>query len=226
MKIFSFIFARGGSKGIKNKNISKINGKPLIFYSIFLAKKISGKNVYVSTDSLSIKKISEKYGASVIMRPKRISKDKSSEIFAWKHAINYLNKRNIFFDTFLSLPTTSPLRNLYDIKKAINLLKKCDIVVTGCISKRSPWFNMVQADKNLNVKLLIKNKKKFSRRQDVPKTYDLTTVAYVAKASYILKMKDIFSGAVKLSEIPPKRALDIDDKFDLKIAKLLMKKQI
>ena len=70
----------------------------------------------------------------------------------------------------------------------------------------------------------MKNKVKFSRRQDVPKTYDLTTVAYVAKASYILKMKGIFSGAVKLSEIPSKRALDIDDKFDLKIAKLLMKK--
>jgi len=224
MKLFSFIFARGGSKGIKNKNITKINGKPLIFYSISLAKKISGKNVYVSTDSLSIKKISEKYGASVIMRPKNISKDKSLEIFAWKHAINYLNKRNIFFDTFLSLPTTSPLRNLNDIKKTINLLKKCDFVVTGSISKRSPWFNMVQVNKDLNVELLVKNKKKFSRRQDVPKTYDLTTVAYAAKASYILSMKNIFDGRVKLSEIPAHRALDIDDKFDLKIAKLLMKK--
>jgi N-acylneuraminate cytidylyltransferase len=224
MKLFSFIFARGGSKGIKNKNITKINGKPLIFYSISLAKKISGKNIYVSTDSPRIKKISEKYGASVIMRPKNISKDKSLEIFAWKHAINYLNKRNIFFDTFLSLPTTSPLRNLNDIKKTINLLKKCDFVVTGSISKRSPWFNMVQVNKDLNAELLVKNKKKFSRRQDVPKTYDLTTVAYAAKASYILSMKSIFDGRVKLSEIPAHRALDIDDKFDLKIAKLLMKK--
>ncbi len=224
MKLFSFIFARGGSKGIKNKNITKINGKPLIFYSISLAKKISGKNVYVSTDSLSIKRISEKYGASVIMRPKSISKDKSLEIFAWKHAINYLNQRNIFFDIFLSLPTTSPLRNLYDIKKAISLLKKCDLVVTGSVSKRSPWFNMVQVNKDLNVELLVKNKKKITRRQDVPKTYDLTTVAYVAKASYILGAKGIFDGKVKLSEIPVDRALDIDDKFDLKIAKLLMKK--
>ena len=224
MKLFSFIFARGGSKGIKNKNITKINGKPLIFYSISLAKKISGKNVYVSTDSLSIKRISEKYGASVIMRPKSISKDKSLEIFAWKHAINYLNQRNIFFDIFLSLPTTSPLRNLYDIKKAISLLKKCDLVVTGSVSKRSPWFNMVQVNKDLNVELLVKNKKKITRRQDVPKTYDLTTVADVAKASYRLGAKGIFDGKVKLSEIPVDRALDIDDKFDLKIAKLLMKK--
>ncbi len=223
-KIFSFIFARGGSKGIKNKNITKINGKPLIYYSILLAKKISGKNVYISTDSLKIKNISEKYGASVIMRPKNISKDKSLEIIAWKHAVNYLNKKNIFFDIFLSLPATSPLRNLYDIKKAINLLKKCDFVVTGNISKRSPWFNMVKADKYLNVELLMKNKKKFSRRQDVPKSYDLTTVAYVAKASYILSMTGIFDGKVKLSEVPPNRALDIDDKFDLKIAKLLMKR--
>lgn len=223
-KIFSFIFARGGSKGIKNKNIIKINGKPLIYYSILLAKKISGKNVYVSTDSLQIKNISEKYGASVIMRPKNISKDNSIEIFAWKHAVKYLNKKNIFFDTFLSLPTTSPLRNLYDIKKAVTLLKKCDFVVTGNISKRSPWFNMVKADKYMNVELLIKKKEKFIRRQDTPKTYDLTTVAYVAKASYILSMKSIFDGEVKLSEVPANRALDIDDKFDLKIAKLIMKR--
>ena len=55
MKIFTFIFARGGSKGIKDKNIVKINNRPLIYYSIEIAKKISGEDVYVSTDSLKIK---------------------------------------------------------------------------------------------------------------------------------------------------------------------------
>jgi CMP-N-acetylneuraminic acid synthetase len=223
MKIFSFIFARGGSKGIKDKNVVKINNRPLIYYSIVIAKKISGEDVYVSTDSLKIKKISEKYGAKVIFRPKNLSKDNSSEILAWKHAVKYLNRKNIFFDIFLSLPTTSPLRSLKDIMQVIKLLKKCDFVITGSVSKRSPWFNMVKVEKNLNAKLLMQQKTKYTNRQLTPRTYDLTTVAYASRPSYIMRMKNIFDGKVKLSEIPTSRALDIDELFDLKIAKLLMK---
>lgn len=224
MKIFSFIFARGGSKGIKDKNIVKINNRPLIYYSIVIAKKISGEDVYVSTDSLKIKKISEKYGAKVIFRPKNLSKDNSPEILAWKHAIKYLNRKNIFFDIFLSLPTTSPLRSLKDIRRVIKLLKKCDFVVTGSVSKRSPWFNMLKVENNLNAKIFLQQKKKYTNRQLAPRTYDLTTVAYASRPSYIMRMKNIFDGKVKLSEIPTSRALDIDEVFDLKIAKLLMKR--
>jgi N-acylneuraminate cytidylyltransferase len=226
MKIFTFIFARGGSKGIKDKNIVKINNRPLIYYSIEIAKKISGEDVYVSTDSLKIKKISEKYGAKVIFRPKNLSKDNSPEILAWKHAIKYLNRKNIFFDIFLSLPTTSPLRSLKDIWKVIKLLKKCDFVVTGSASKRSPWFNMLKVEKNLNAKILMQQQTKYINRQLAPRTYDLTTVAYASRPSYIMRMKNIFDGKVKLSEIPISRALDIDELFDLKIAKLLMKRWI
>jgi N-acylneuraminate cytidylyltransferase len=226
MKIFTFIFARGGSKGIKDKNIVKINNRPLIYYSIEIAKKISGEDVYVSTDSLKIKKISEKYGAKVIFRPKNLSKDNSPEILAWKHAIKYLNRKNIFFDIFLSLPTTSPLRSLKDIWKVIKLLKKCDFVVTGSASKRSPWFNMLKVEKNLNAKILMQQQTKYINRQLAPRTYDLTTVAYASRPSYIMRMKNIFDGKVKLSEIPISRALDIDELFDLKIVKLLMKRWI
>ena len=224
MKIFSFIFARGDSKGIKDKNIVKINNRPLIYYSIVIAKKISGEDVYVSTDSLKIKKISEKYGAKVIFRPKNLSKDNSPEILAWKHAIKYLNSKNIFFDTFLSLPTTSPLRSLRDIRRVIKLLKKCDFVVTGSVSKRSPWFNMLKVENNLNAKIFLQQKNKYTNRQLAPRTYDLTTVAYASRPSYIMRVKNIFDGKVKLSEIPTSRALDIDEVFDLKIAKLLMKR--
>ena len=158
-KIFTFIFARGGSKGIKNKNIIKINNKPLIYYSIILGKKISGNNVFVSTDSKKIANISKKYGASIIKRPKILSGDNSAEVDAWKHAVNYLKNKNIFFDTFLSLPTTSPLRSLKDIMNVLNMLKGSDLVVTGSISKRSPWYNMVKKNKKivLNHCLLKKN---------------------------------------------------------------------
>jgi N-acylneuraminate cytidylyltransferase len=121
------------------------------------------------------------------------------------------------------LPTTSPLRSLKDIRRVIKLLKKCDFVVTGSVSKRSPWFNMLKVEKNLNAKIFFQQKKKYTNRQLAPRTYDLTTVAYASRPSYIMRMKNIFDGKVKLSEIPTSRALDIDEVFDLKIAKLLMK---
>lgn len=225
-KIFSFIFARGGSKGVKNKNIVKINKKPLIYYSIQIAKKISKDNVYVSTDCKKISKLSQKYGAKVINRPSIISGDNSPERDAWIHAINFLKKKNINFDIFLSLPTTSPLRSLHDIKRSLKLIKKCDFVFTGTKSKRSPWFNMVKVNKSKSLELLLKkNSLKVVTRQMTPHSYDLTTVAYVSRPNYILQRKNFFSGKVMLNEIPECRSLDIDTNFDLKIARLLMKKK-
>ena len=225
-KIFSFIFARGGSKGVKNKNIVKINKKPLIYYSIQIAKKISKDNVYVSTDCKKISNLSQKYGAKVINRPSIISGDNSPERDAWIHAIKFLKKKNINFDIFLSLPTTSPLRSLQDIKRSLKLIKKCDFVFTGTKSKRSPWFNMVKVNKSKSLELLLKkNSLKVVTRQMTPHSYDLTTVAYVSRPNYILQRKNFFSGKVMLNEIPECRSLDIDTNFDLKIARLLMKKK-
>lgn len=95
MNIVTFIPARGGSKGIKNKNILKINKKPLIFYSIDISKKIKLINeTYVSSDSNKILKISKDLGAKIIKRPKKISEDGSTDIEAFKHFYqNYEKKK-------------------------------------------------------------------------------------------------------------------------------------
>lgn len=223
-KIFCFIFARGGSKGIKKKNLAKLNGKPLLYYSINLAKKIKSiKGIFVSTDDRAIGQYAKKNKVHVIERPRRLSKDNSPEIDAWKHAIKYLKKKKITFNTFLSLPTTSPLRNIQDVKKSIMMLKnKTDIVLTGVKSKRNPWFNMAIKQKNGFFKLINRGKKIYNR-QAAPETVDLTTVAYVANVSYILKAKNYFDGNVKINLVPDKRAIDIDDKDDLEYAKFLIK---
>ncbi len=226
MKIITFIFARGGSKGIKNKNIRLLNGKPLLFYSIDIAKKFCKKqNIFVSTDSKKISLIAKKYGVQVIKRPKSLCKDSSSELLAWKHAINHLYKKKIFFDIFLSLPTTSPLRSRVDIQKCLNMFNnKCDLVITGAKSKRNPWYNILKVNKKTNyASLLISSINKFLNRQSTPKTFDMTTVAYVANPNYILKSKNLLDGRVRVCEIPQERAIDIDHYYDLRIARLLIK---
>ena len=166
---YAFIFARGGSKGLKNKNIKLFNGKPLIYYSINLAKKNKKiKKVFVSSDNLKILKLAKKYGAQTILRPKSLSNDNSSEIDAWKHAVKYLKKKNDSFDNFISLPCTSPLRLEKDVNSAINKISnKNEIVLAITQSNKSPEFNMVYKIGN-KVKLINKNKILLNR-QDAKK---------------------------------------------------------
>ena len=95
------------------------------------------------------------------MRPRSLCKSNSKEIYSWKHAIRYLQKKGEKFDYFLSLPPTSPLRIKKDIENLIeNFLKnKSDITVTVARTNRNPHFNMVQKSRNNLIKI---NKKKFS----------------------------------------------------------------
>ena len=224
-KIKIFIFARKNSRGIKNKNLVKLKSKSLLFYSINIAKKIVKKeNIYISSDNQKLEKFALKYGINFIQRPKYLATSNSPEYLSWKHAINELKNKNINFDIFVSLPTTSPLRNKTDVLKTINKLnKKIDIVLTATKSSRNPYFNIVEKKKNGFYDVVTKKKNIF-RRQDAPTTYDLNTVAFVSTPKYILNSKSIFDGRVQVNCTPLERSIDIDDKFDLKIAEKLMKR--
>ena len=223
MKIFAFVFARGGSKGLPGKNIRNFVGKPLLAYPIELAQNISViKKIFVSTDDETISDVATQWGADVIERPIHLAQDNSPEWLAWKHAIEWVEKNSGPFDLFVSLPATAPLRNEEDVKKCISKMDShTDIVVTKTIASRSPWFNMVKEDENDYVQLLADDGRRFSRRQDTPKVYDLTTVAYVANPEYIKMSDHMFQGRVRAVDVPNERAVDIDTLFDFQIAEFL-----
>ena len=223
MKTFAFIFARGGSKDVPGKNIRNLGGKPLLAHSIMIAQNIDQiSRIFVSTDDQDIAEVGIKYGAEIINRPVELAQDDSPEWLSWLHAIKWLEARGEFFDCFVSLPTTSPLRNKTDVVNCINLLdKQTDIVVTISETSRSPYFNMVNKEEDY-IKLLIEGEKSFSRRQDVPIAYDMTTVAYVAHPDFIKNNNKIFDGRVKAVLVPKERSVDIDDEIDFKMAQLLM----
>lgn len=219
------ICARGKSKGIKKKNLKKINDISLVGHSIKIAKKIKNSSkIILSTDSDLIKKEALKYGAEVpFMRPTYLSGDKTPEVNVWKHALDFLqNKENIYPNFIVILPPTSPLRSKIDVEKCINLFlrKKYDLVVTGSDSNRSPYFNMLENKKG---KLSLIKKGKVFRRQDAPQTYDLTTVCYVISTKYLKKLKNLLEGKIGLINIPKIRSIDIDDEIDLFIARKLFK---
>ena len=134
-KVLAIIPARAGSKGLKNKNIKLLNGKPLIAYTIMQAKKSELiSKIVVSTDSDEIATISKQYGAEVpFIRPKEFSYDNSLTYDVVQHCIDFFNDRQDIYDIILLLQPTTPFRPFTTIDKAIEILlndKSFDSVVS------------------------------------------------------------------------------------------------
>ena len=222
-KVAAFIFARGGSKGLPKKNILKIKGIPLLGHSINMAKSLSDvHSIYVSTDCPEIATVALEFGATVIHRPSDLATDTSPEWLSWQHAINTVNSMYGSFDYFLSLPTTSPLRSCKDVQNCLSAMQSdVDIVITVTPAQRNPWFNMVKFNAGQQVSL-VAGSSNFSRRQDAPNCFDVTTVAYVAKPDFILTAKNLWQGRVIGVEVPQERSIDIDNAIDFAFARFLM----
>ena len=230
MSIVGFIFARGGSKGLPNKNIRNFAGKPLIAWSIEQAKSAQKiDRIIVSTDSPRIAEIARECGADVpFIRPGSLAADDSPEILAWKHALNFMqDAEGILPDAMVSIPSTAPLRISKDIDACVSEFEsyRPDLVITLSESSRNPYFNMVKISENFLVKPVIESTIKYTRRQDCPATYDIATVCYVADPAYILKCESIFDGNIRGLIIPKERALDIDNLFDFELAEHLLRKR-
>lgn len=223
MAVVAFIFARGGSKGLPGKNIKPLAGKPLLAYSIETAKKVKGVNhVFVSTDDADIASVAQTFGAEVIERPPQLASDTSPEWLSWRHALDEMARRNIDVDTFVSLPATSPLRSVEDVQSCLNALdESTDMVVTCTPASRSPYFNMVTRQDDGTTALVI-DQGLVNRRQDAPICYDLTTVAYVTRPSFIRTQMGVLAGKTKSIVIPKERAVDIDDIYDFMLAEAIV----
>ena len=231
MTTYACIFARSGSKGMVKKNIQTFNGKPLISWTVELALQIRQINeVFVSTDSKEIAEIARAAGAIVpFIRPSELATDTSPEWHSWQHFIKFLaDKDGKVPEVFLSLPPTSPLRSTIDVENCLQEFKKgrADFVVGITPSERNPYFNMVKKREDNQVDLVIHQGNKYSRRQDTPEVFDLTTVCYVGKPSTILTKNSIFEGKVVGVEIPRERAIDIDTELDFQIAEFLFKSKL
>lgn len=229
MDMVCLIFARGGSKGLPDKNIRPLLGKPLIQWTIETAISVSEiSRVIVSTDSLEIAEVAISCGAEVpFMRPDYLASDSAAELDAWKHALTYLRDVESAMPTMMvSLPVTAPLRTAVDVSNAIQLFctTDSDLVVAVSEAQRNPYFNMLIRDQDLYV--LGNSSVNVSRRQDAPDYYDLSTVVYVANTDFVLRTDRILNGKTRAIVIPKERAVDIDDMNDFRFAELLLSERL
>jgi len=228
MNLLAIIPARGGSKGIKNKNIKKLCGYPLIAWTILTAKKSKYiKQIVVSTDSKKIAKVSRKYGATVpFIRPKKYATDKASSFSVLKHAINFFNSKNINFDYVILLEPTSPLRQVEDIDNCIKkvLRKKIDTMVT--VSKvicQHPRFIYSINKRNILVPYLANNDNLYMRRQDIDPLYYLEGSIYLSRIKTLMEKKTFYHNKTVAYKIEKWKSLEIDDMDDLNFAKYYIK---
>ena len=227
-KILCIIPARKGSKGLKSKNIKKLNNIPLVAWSILAAKKSKLiKEIIVSTDSIKISKIARKYGANIpFIRPKKFATDKASTFSVIKHAINFYSKNKINFDYILLLEPTSPLRNYKDIDFCINKVIKNNIDTMVSVTKvidQHPSFLYSINKKNILKPYIKKPQKLYIRRQDITPMYYLEGSIYISKISTLLRKKTFYHEKTQAFMVEKWRSLEIDDIDDFKLAEFYMK---
>mgnify|MGYP006142004885 CR=1 FL=1 len=211
MKVVSLIPARKGSKGIPNKNLVDLCGKPLIYYAIEASRRSLVKETWVSSDSEEILNISEKFGVKTIKRPLELSDDNASSESVLLHFA-----KNVDFDILVFIQCTSPLIQFNDINQGIEKMKKFDSVVSVSETNQMFWdSNGPLYDINNRV-----------RRQDGIKRYLETGSFFITTKKNLLKFKNRLSGNIGFVEIPKSRSFDIDCYEDLKIVKTLINSKI
>jgi hypothetical protein len=222
--MIALIPARGGSKGLPNKNIKLLNEKPLIAYTIeaaLQAKEIS--RVIVSTDYENIKEVALQYGADIpFLRPDFLATDSSSSLDVFKYTINRLEEEeNIVIDNFVVLQPTSPLRTSKHIDEAISLFreKEAKAVVSYCKEYHSIFWHK-KVDKQGKIVNLFEGD--FSKnRQEIEETYFPNGAIYVFNKNYIFGTKD-YSNDCYAYIMDRKYSIDIDTIDDFLYAEFLI----
>ena len=227
MKVLCTICARGGSKGLKNKNIKKLLGSPLICHTIKQAQDAKiFHNIVVSTDSNKIQKIAKKFRVSSwYLRSKKLSNDYCSKLSVINDTLIKSEKKyGIRYDYICDLDVTSPLRKINDIIISYKKVKKKNIqnLVSVCFSKKNPFFNMIIKKKKGYE--IVNSYKKYLRRQDAPLCYDVNASIYFWKRSALINNKMLIGPQTNIHIMPQNRSIDIDTKDDFEYVEYLLKK--
>ena len=230
MRRICTICARGGSKGVKNKNIRDLAEKPLIAYTLEQARASGLFDVIaVSSDSPEILEVGRRRGADLLVeRPAELATDNADKITAIRHCVEEAERvTGGCFDVVVDLDATSPLRLVEDIRGAVDMLQseKVSNVITAAPARRSPYFNLVELGENGVVRLSKPLEKPIVRRQDSPRCFDMNASIYVWQRAALFDYPTVFNADTRLFVMPEERSTDIDNELDFEIVEFLMKKR-
>lgn len=231
MKILGLIPARGGSKGIPQKNIKVLGGQPLIQYSIEVGLACSMiDTVVVSTDDETIAQISREAGAQVpFLRPAALATDQSPSIDTVIHALQYFIEQGRAFDAVCLLQPTSPFRHLAEVEKAIQhfINQNADslISVREVPHTYNPHWVFETEETTPFLKIATGEKQIISRRQDLPKAYYRDGALYLTKSEIVLEDRSLYGQKIAHYLIKESPAINIDTMEDWEKAERAIAKQ-
>ena len=221
MKPLVVIPARGGSKGVPHKNIKKLNGKPLIEYTIEAARKVfNDEFICVSTDDLKIKETVERMGLKVpFLRPTELATDTAGSYDVLLHAVSHYESIGYIPDTIIMLQPTSPFRTGEHIQEALKLYTHdLDMVVSVKETNSNPYFLLFEENED---GFLHKSKESdFVTRQECPKVWEYNGAIYIINAESLKKSPiNKFAKVIKyvMDEIS---SHDIDSMLDWRVAEI------
>lgn len=220
--IICIILARSGSKRIPNKNIVSLFGKPLIAHTIKQAKNSKlVSRIIVSTDDNKIAKVSEQYGAEVIMRPAKLATDTSPSEDSLCHVLDTLEKNGDIPDLIVFLQCTSPLREDDDIDNAIETLinQEVDSVFSAFRLRKFLWG----VDERKIFSINFSSTEKRWREQDFPPQYQENGSIYVFKPEILRKHKRRIGQKVAIYEMSELNSIQIDTHDDIKLCEAIIK---
>ena len=231
MKRVCSICARGGSKGVESKNIRTLLGKPLIAHTILQAKEADCfEFVIVSSDSQDILNTAKDWGADyLITRPDEMASDTAAKLPSIQHCVQTAEElTQCKFDTIVDLDVTSPLRSISDILDSIEMLEESHYssnLITASPARRSPYFNLVELNKNGFVRRSKSLEVPIVRRQDAPKCFDMNASIYIWKHESFYQNNKVLTDDTILFVMPEERSIDIDSELDFEIVEFLMRKK-
>lgn len=228
MNTLIVIPARGGSKGIPHKNIKELAGKPLIYYSIDIARQITtDENICVSTDDEAIIKVVEDYGLNVpFKRPDYLATDNAGTNGVLIHALEFYEKSGEKFDVIILLQPTSPFRRVADVVGAFELYDESIDMVTSVIpAKCNPYYDGYEDDPE-GFLTISKGYGTVERRQDAPRVWQQNGAIYVLNPTTLREKGLAGMTRIRKYVMDEIHSIDLDNMLDWKIAEIMLKDKI
>lgn len=224
MKPLVVIPARGGSKGIPHKNIKPLGGKPLICYSIDVARQlVDDADICVSTDDADIVKVVEDYGLNVpFVRPDYLASDTAGTYEVLLHAINHYEEIGRHYDVIILLQPTSPFRRKEDVIGTLEAYtSQCEMAVSVKEAATNPYYNSFEVNDEGYLSIS-KGDGQYCRRQDAPKVWEYNGAVYVISIPALKARKMSDFTKVTMYQMDELHSIDLDTMLDWQFAELII----